>query len=125
MLVLTLAKKLHSCSINFTLAAYPQADLDVDIYLELLMGFQLQGGFNKRGFVLKLNKNLYGLKQAGYNWYKKLKTGMTARGYKVCQSDPCIYIKDNMVVLVYVDDMLIFSHSMKQIEIFMRRLDNE
>ena len=49
MLVSTLAKKLHSCSINFTLA-YPQADLDVDIYLELLMGFQLQGGFNKRGF---------------------------------------------------------------------------
>ncbi len=51
---------------------------------------------------------------------------MTARGYKVCQSDPCVYTKDsNMVVLVYVDDMLIFSRSMKQIEIFMRSLDNE
>jgi hypothetical protein len=55
MLVLTLAEKLHSRSIDFTLA-YPQADLDVDIYLELPMGFQLQGGFNKRDFVLKLKK---------------------------------------------------------------------
>jgi hypothetical protein len=79
MLVLTLAEQLHSCSIDFTLA-YPQADLDVDIFLELPMGFQLQGGFDKRDFVLKLNKNLYGLKQAGYNWYEKLKTGMIARG---------------------------------------------
>jgi hypothetical protein len=34
MLVLTLADKVQSGSIDFTLA-YPQADLDVDIYLEL------------------------------------------------------------------------------------------
>jgi hypothetical protein len=38
MLVLTLAEQLHSRSIDFTLA-YPQADLYVDIYLELPLGF--------------------------------------------------------------------------------------
>jgi hypothetical protein len=124
MLVLTLAEKLHSRSIDFTLA-YPQADLDVDIYLELPMGFKLEGGHDKKLYVLKLKKNLYGLKQAGYNWYEKLKGGMLARGFKVCQSDPCVYTKDNIVVLVYVDDMLIFSRSMSQIEKFMRSLDKE
>jgi hypothetical protein len=46
-------------------------------------GFQLGGGFDQRDFVLKLNKNLYGLKQAGYNWYVKLKGGMIARGFKL------------------------------------------
>jgi hypothetical protein len=34
-------------------------------------------------------------------------------------------MKDGIVVLVYLDDMLIFSRSMKQIEIFMRSLDNK
>jgi hypothetical protein len=87
------------------------------------MGFRLEGGFNKKLYVLKLNKNLYGLKQAGYNWYKKLKGGMIARGFKMCQSDPCVYTKDNIVV--DVDGMLIFSCSMHQIENFMQSLDKE
>jgi hypothetical protein len=67
-LVLTLVEGLQSRSIHFTIA-YPQADLDVDIYLELPHGFCLDG-YDKKDFVLKLHKNLYGLKQAGYNWFK-------------------------------------------------------
>jgi hypothetical protein len=89
------------------------------------MGFKLEGGHDKKLYVLKLKKNLYSLKQARYNWYEKLKGGMIARGFKVCQSDPCVYTKDNIVVLVYVDDMLIFFRSMSQIEKFMRSLDKE
>jgi hypothetical protein len=61
MLVLALAKKVQSQSIDFTLA-YPQVDLDVDIYLELPHSFRLDG-FNKKDFLLN-HKNLYGLKQA-------------------------------------------------------------
>jgi hypothetical protein len=56
MLVLTLAEKLHSWSVDFTLV-YPQAALDVDIYLKLPLGFQLNG-HDKKQFILKLHKNL-------------------------------------------------------------------
>jgi hypothetical protein len=63
MLVLMVAEKLHSWSMDSTLA-YPQADLNVDIFLELPMGFWLEGRFDKKEFILKLNKNLYGLKKA-------------------------------------------------------------
>jgi hypothetical protein len=94
------------------------------IFLELRMGFRLHG-HDKKDLVLKLHKNLYVLKQAGYNWYKKLKKGMTDRGYQLCPSDPCIYTKDGIVVLVYVDHMLIFSRSMLTMEKFMQSLDNE
>jgi hypothetical protein len=124
MLILTLAEKLQSRSIDFTLA-YPQADLDVDIFLELPHGFQLPAGVNKKDYVLKLNKNLYGLKQAGFNWYEKLKKGMETRGFKTCLSDPCVYTKPGIVVLVYVDDMLIFARSMKKLETFIQSLEGE
>ena len=37
-----------------------QADLDVDIYMELPQGFNV--GPESRRYVLKLQKNLYGMK---------------------------------------------------------------
>jgi hypothetical protein len=68
---------------------------DVDIFLELPMGFQLHG-HDKKDFFLRLHKNLYGLKQTGYSWYDKLKKGTTDRGYQLCPSDPCMYTKEGI-----------------------------
>ena len=64
MLTLAAIENLHTKSIDFVLA-YPQADLDVDIYTELPQGFNV--GPESRTYVLKLQKNLYCLKQAGQN----------------------------------------------------------
>ena len=55
---------LESKSIDFVLA-FPQADLDVDIWMELPTGIVVSGGDNEsRAYVMKLKKSLYGLKQA-------------------------------------------------------------
>jgi hypothetical protein len=64
---------LQSKSIDFVLA-FPQADLDVPVYMELPVGVNPidVSDENRRCYVLKLNKSLYGLKQAGYNWFEKL-----------------------------------------------------
>ena len=43
--------------------AYLHADIDCDIYLEQLAGFETSG--NK---VCHLKKSLYGLKQSSRNW---------------------------------------------------------
>ena len=73
---------LHSKSIDFVLA-FPQADLDVDIWMELPMGIVVGSHESEsRGYVLKLKKSLYGLKQASLNWFEKLKQGLTGRGFR-------------------------------------------
>jgi hypothetical protein len=67
-LILAIAKShdLLPKSIDFVLT-FPQADLDVSAYMELPIGFDAPNGDNCKFYVLRLNKSLYGLKQAGYN----------------------------------------------------------
>ena len=62
---------------------------------------------NYRKYVLRLNKSLYGLKQAGHNWFEKLKTGLTIRYYIQSQIDRCVFFKDGCMVVTYVDDCII------------------
>ena len=62
--------------------------------------------------VCRLIKSLYGLKQAHKQWNEKFDKVMLMDGYKVNDSDKCIYSKfdDNLngvIVCLYVDDMLI------------------
>ena len=73
-LLLVIAKihRLESKSIDFVLA-FLQADLNIDIWMELPFGFQtIKDSDRSKLHVLKLKKNLYGLKQASFNWYEKL-----------------------------------------------------
>eukprot|EP00956_Cyclotella_meneghiniana_P030674 scaffold78001_cov41-Cyclotella_meneghiniana.AAC.5 len=76
---------------------------------------ELPDGMNPEGvdekdrwkYVLKLNKSLYGLKQASHNWYMKLKKALEVREFKASEIDPCIFLKPGIIVLVYVDDCII------------------
>ena len=116
--------KLDSKSIDFVLA-FPQAELDVDIWMELPRAFVPEDDpENKRAYVLKLKKNLYGLKQASFNWFDKLKTGLVDRGFKPSQIDPCLYFKKGMIVLTYVDDCIIVGTEMKKIDSFVESMKN-
>ena len=85
-ILLSIAKifRLQSKALEFVLA-FPQADLDVDIWMYLSIGFQVDGQTEEdsnKYYILKLNKSLYGLKQESYNWYEKLKEGFENRGLK-------------------------------------------
>ena len=91
-LAITKLHNLDSKSINFVLAS-PQADLEEDIWMQLTIGFQVDGQSEAdpdRQYVLKLNKNLYGLKQGSYNWYDKLKKSLVDQYFKPSDIDPCL-----------------------------------
>ena len=70
LMILSILRDLETSSIDFTLA-FTQANLDVDVFMELPVGFDLRPGSRK--YVMKLNKSLYGLKQAAQNWVELLK----------------------------------------------------
>jgi hypothetical protein len=110
MLIFSEIHKLHTRSIDFTLA-FPQADVKVDIYMELPIGCSPSDGAGKDEYVLKLIKNLYGLKDAGRTWFEHLKQGLETMGFKASEVDPCIFYMKDCVILVYVDDCLIFTNN--------------
>jgi hypothetical protein len=60
---------LKSRCINFTLT-FTQAPKDVETFVRLPVGFAVEGATEE--YVLELKKTLYGLKQAGLNWFKTL-----------------------------------------------------
>jgi hypothetical protein len=123
-LIIAHVHKLDSKSIDFVLA-FPQADLDVDIWMELPRGMVPDHDeTNKHLYVLKLKKNLYGLKQASFNWFDKLKTGLMDRDFKPSQIDSCLYYKKGMIVLTYVDDCIIVGNKMKEIDEFVTSMQN-
>jgi len=67
------------------------------------------------GGVLQLVKGLYGLKQAGKVWNRKIDDVLTRfLGFTKLHADPCVYIKRNgenfIIAVLYVDDML-FAHN--------------
>ena len=103
LMTLSIIHDLESRSIDFV-QAFPQADLDVPVWMELPWGFDRNG--EKGKYVLKLNKNLYGLCNASRNFWEFLRDGLKARGYtKQCNSDQCVFLGNDAIVLVYVDDI--------------------
>jgi hypothetical protein len=100
--IMVLLNNWHTRQIDFVLA-YPQAPIEYDIYMELPQGIELKGG-NSKTHVLKLLKNIYGQRQAGKIWSDFLKDKLTSIGFVPSPVDECVYIRRNVIFLVYVDD---------------------
>lgn len=98
------------------ITAYVQGDLTDELYMEQPQMFVK---LHEEEKVCKLNKPLYGLKQAGREWYCKLDNYLFSLNFKNTAVDPCVYVnikKDNdTVIIIYVDDLLIASTDLSNI----------
>eukprot|EP00985_Skeletonema_marinoi_P020725 scaffold12380_cov197-Skeletonema_marinoi.AAC.1 len=122
LLIICKIHKLHSKSIDFVLA-FPQADLEEDIWMQIPQGVTVESEDGEPR-LLKLCKNLYGLKQGSNNWFKHLKKGLITRGLKPSEIDPCLYLKEGLAVLTYVDDCILVSSDQKAINELVDSLKN-
>ena len=75
-------------SIDFVMA-YTQADVKTDIFMQLPSGTTIQG-VDPNKHLLKLQKNLYGLKDGQVTWNQHIKTGLLSRGFHQSKVDPCL-----------------------------------
>ena len=86
---------------------------------------------SRKQYVLKLDKNLYGLKNAAHNWFKMLSDGLTGPDlqFKSSSIDPCVFLRKDAIILTWVDDCLIFSKDLsvinKTVDILKKSFDVE
>ncbi len=124
LLVIANIHGLESTSIDFVLD-FPLADLDKDIWMDFPIGFKpIQDPDHKPQHILKLQKNLYDLKQASFNWYEKLCDGLKDWGFKASTVDQCLDMCKGMMILVYVDNCIIIEKDMDDIDQFVLSMQN-
>ncbi|CAI7815614.1 unnamed protein product [Closterium sp. NIES-54] len=89
--------------------------VDEEIYMK-----QPEGYDDGSGRVCRLNKAIYGLKQAPKCWYARLVEVLEALGFKVSGCDESLFMtegeEEKVFLLVYVDDILLFSPSLERIK---------
>ena len=86
-------------------------DNDYSIYVKPPAGTETPAGK-----VWKLRKSLYGLKQSPAIWFDKLAGVLKSADLKVSNIDPCLFYDKGIMVLVYVDDMLVFGENEKKVK---------
>jgi hypothetical protein len=99
--------------IDFVLA-YPQATLKHNIFMKIPSGVNTL--HTKGPHLLKLIKNLYGLKDAGRTWYQHIDKGLQERGFEPSKIDPCVYFKGQIILIIYVDDACIIGPDKTEVE---------
>ena len=102
LLIETLSRNWTTRQVDFT-NAFAQGVLSDIVYIDPLKGFEGKDGKNK---VLRLIKSLYGIRQSAKMFFEKLRDGLLERGFKQSQHDPCLFMKKNLMCVVYVDDMI-------------------
>jgi hypothetical protein len=131
MLLLSSILNLKTRQVDYT-QAFPQAPLNDPVYMRTPQGWFVNDSgslqqhpdpkHHDTKHFLQLNKNLYGCKQAARNWFKYLTQGLLAQGFTQSKVDPCLYLRQDCMMVVYMDDCLIFSHSDRVINDLLSKL---
>lgn len=92
--------------------------LNSDIYIKIPEGLKTASKY------LKLNRALYGLRNAPKCWNLKFNEVMTNLKFKRSEYDLCLYVKDNVYLVLFVDDALITGPD-QEVEGLLRDLHRE
>jgi hypothetical protein len=104
-------------------SAFLNSELAGTVFVKQALGFAIKGAEHK---VLKLRKALYGLQQAPRAWNAKLDATLGELGFTRCATEHALYMrrrgKEELIVGVYVDDLIITGARAKDIDSFKREM---
>jgi hypothetical protein len=108
---LALLENWATASIDFK-NAFAQATLPKPIYLDLPPGY-LRANPQHNNLCLKVKRSLYGDRRAANLWYRKLRESLESPelGFKVSTMDPCLFMRHDCLIVLYVDDACCFAKS--------------
>ncbi len=95
----------------------------MDMYMKLPTGIHTKHG-NSKDHVLKLLANIYGQKQAGRVWNSYLVTKLWEMNFKQSLIDNCVFYRDNVIFIVYVNDGIFLGPSDQQLRDIINKLRN-
>jgi hypothetical protein len=117
MLIMSIIFDLATLQVDY-IAAFVHADIDKPPNWETMtelekerrgVYIQIPRGFGEAGKVLKLKNSLYGLTQLPRNFFLRHKAKLEKVGFTQSENDPCLFMNDKVICIVYVDDTLFYS----------------
>jgi len=121
MFTLALVEGWHTASIDFK-NAFTQAKLPEPIYLDLPPGF-LEANPSYKDKAIRVKTSLYGERRAANLWYRKLKNTLCNElGFQVSDQDPCLFIRRDCILMLYVDDAIINARDAADIDKLLKQL---
>ena len=93
--------------------AYLLGQLLEEIYLEIPEGMTSESPNE----ALLLLKDIYGLKQSGRVWHKKLSKFLASIDFQSTNSDPCVFVnaEKRLIIALYMNDMLLIGETEKAV----------
>jgi hypothetical protein len=83
------------------------------LYMSIPKGFEVEG---EEEYVLKIKKNLFGLRQAGRLWNKHLIGKLKQVGFVASQINECLFYKGQSVFVLYTDDSILTGPDSKELD---------
>jgi hypothetical protein len=65
---------------------------------------------NRKKRCWKLLKALYGLRKSPRLWQQEASRVLTSLGFQVVYEDMCLFVREGIIIIFYVDDLIMFNH---------------
>ena len=101
--------------------SYPQADAEIEKYMDMPVSFDV-GGKSNLSHTLLLIKSIYGGKARGRIWTNHLKKGLLSIVFVQSCVQPCVIYRGTLIFLHYMDDALYLSPKLAGVDKFIQDL---